>query len=233
MVVLTDRPAIDLAYARPQRPRLAAFADILTTSPELQTAYDGVLAAVSASPALSAGKSVLVTCAQRSKNRSPVAPMLAVTAALAGRKILLIDGNMRDPWLAAAAGLNDSVGLTEILDVSAEPTEAVHRIPLFPNARDSLVVNGVTAGRRPGSLLSAEIQQARARLQMLAEPYDLALIDAPPLLASCETAQLARLSDGALLVVEADITGRAEVSKAKSHLDQLGARFVGAVLDRG
>lgn len=231
--VLTEGARIGSTDGSRQSPQLERICAFLIASPKLRTAYDSLLSAVSTSSALPDGKSVLVTCVKRSKSRSPVASMLAVTALLEGHKVLLVDGDLRHPWLATDAGVDGAAGLGEVLDAPVESADVIHRVAVFGQSRDRGIVNVMTAGGRPASSLSTvDWEQARARFRALAKPFSLVLLDAPPLLASADASQLAGLTDGALLVVEADVTEKEDLRKAKMQLRQIGAPLVGAVLDR-
>jgi Mrp family chromosome partitioning ATPase len=82
--------------------RLSALARMVSDTPELREAYDALFGALRLSAAFNSGNSVLVTSTQPNEGKTTFASCLAITASLAGYSVLLVDGDLRRPWLAPA-----------------------------------------------------------------------------------------------------------------------------------
>jgi capsular exopolysaccharide synthesis family protein len=213
--------------------RLSALARLVVENLELRDAYATLLSGVQLSGRIGEGKSILVTSTQPNEGKTTVAAGLAIAAALCGETVLLIDGDLRRPSLASAAGIVDGVGLSELLDGDADSDAAVHPVELFETARDAAAVSIMGTGRRsPEFLARVNWPKARKALQSVAERFGLVLFDSPPILAVNDALLLAGVADGVLLVVDAATADREEVRRAKEQLELVGTRVIGAVLNR-
>jgi polysaccharide biosynthesis transport protein len=206
---------------------------MLSVSPELGDAATALLASLRVSPAFNLGKSILVTSTQPSEGKTTVACCLAIAAALAGQAVLLVDGDLRQPRLAAAAGIADGIGLGEALDASANWAETVHPIELFGERRRASQLSLMVAGQKSPSILpGVNWSTARAAFQSCSELFGIVLVDSPPILAVSDALLLAGLVDGVLLVVDAGAADRYEVRRAKQQLESIKTPIIGAVLNQ-
>ena len=147
---------------------------------------------------------------------------LAVVMAQAGDRVLLVDGNLREPGLHELAGLPNANGVTTWLADGGAP-------PVQKTSVDGLQV--LTAGPalgNPLALLSAK--RLRERLEELCALADYVLVVAPPVLAVTDAAIWASQTEGALLLVNAGTTKRDQAQQAKAVLERVQARILGAVL---
>lgn len=230
MEALTYRSTTGLITTRRDVPRLTALARVLADAPELRDAYDALLGSLRLSATFNAGNAILVTSTQPDEGKTTVAACLAITASLAGYSVLLVDGDLRRPWLAAPAGGGDAVGLGEVLEGVAEATEVMDLVDLLAEAGPIRVM---AAGRRsPAFLPAVDWPKARATFQAAARPFGLVLLDSPPLMAASDALLLAGIADGVLLVVGAGSAHRDEVRRAKEQIGQTGTPFIGAVLNQ-
>jgi non-specific protein-tyrosine kinase len=168
---------------------------------------------------------IVVTSSAPDEGKSTTLANLGIAIAQAGRRVLLVDADLRRPSLHRVFGLPNTAGLTSMmLDESAlakppfqtGPVAGLRVLtsgPLPPNPAELL------AGRRMDDIL--------ARLR---EDADLILFDAPPLIAVADAAVLAARVDGVILVVQAEKTKRDHVQRAKAMLDRVNAHLIGAVL---
>jgi capsular exopolysaccharide synthesis family protein len=213
--------------------RLSALARMVSDTPELREAYDALFGALRLSAAFNSGNSVLVTSTQPNEGKTTFASCLAITASLAGYSVLLVDGDLRRPRLASAAGIADAVGLGEVLEGAVEAAEAIHLVELFADSREAGPIRVMAAGRRPpGFLPAVDWSKARTTFQVISRPFGIVLIDSPPILAASDALLLAGIADGVLLVVGAGNARRDEVRRVKEQLHQIGAPLIGAVLNR-
>lgn len=167
---------------------------------------------------------ITITSALPGEGKSTTSASLAIALAETGRRVLLIDGDLRKPRLDTLFGLERTVGLTTTLVGRVSPESAIQ-------ATRTAGLDVLTSGTLPPN--PSELLQTEAMLNLvgqLSESYDLVLIDAPPLLAVTDGALLAALSDGALVVVRHGRTRLDELKGAAERLQAVGARVLGTVI---
>ncbi|HET6437311.1 MAG TPA: CpsD/CapB family tyrosine-protein kinase [Anaeromyxobacter sp.] len=162
---------------------------------------------------------VAITSAGRGEGRTTTAANLALTAAGEGRSVLLVEADLRHPSLGALFGLAPRAGLAEVLEGTAELSQAVARVgPL------SLLC----AGELHEAAAAQRSARAAAVVDSLRAGYDQVYLDAPPALAFADGDRVVAEADLAVLVVRARVTPRQAVGLA---LEALGERAVGLVLN--
>ncbi|MHB8636588.1 MAG: polysaccharide biosynthesis tyrosine autokinase [Fimbriimonadaceae bacterium] len=168
--------------------------------------------------------SLVVTSATGSEGKSDLAADLASVMASSGRKVILVDANLRNPTVAARFGLAERPGMTDVL-IGEAPLEAA----LVPTNIEGLSV--LPAGARtsnPVDLLeSPQMVSMHASLRELA---DLVIFDAPSCLAFADVSVLASFTDSVLVVAELGTTKRELLSRGVNLLQRSSARLVGVVL---
>ncbi|ARU62600.1 hypothetical protein CBW65_17715 [Tumebacillus avium] len=169
-------------------------------------------------------KVLMVTSTAAGEGKTTVIANLAVTMAQAGKKVLLIDGDLRKPTLHHVFHLGGQKGLTEVL-CEETPLEDV----IVPSAAGPDVITAGAIPSNPSELLGSP--KLRAALADVRTRYDLVLIDSPPLLPVTDGQVLSTLCDGVLLVVRSGAVTRDHLQQAKALLDRVGAQVIGAVLN--
>lgn len=177
------------------------------------------------SRALSSLKTIVVTSPFAQDGKSTVAANLATTFAQHGMKTLLIDCDLRRPTQHEVFGVSARPGLTELL-TSDELIPGAGRRTSIENL--SLITAGALPPDPPELVGSARM---RALLEKLGETFDVIVLDTPPVLPVADSAILASLSDGVLLVVRAGQTDRRAAQLAVQQLQDVDARILGAVLN--
>jgi len=171
-------------------------------------------------------KTVLVTSSIPREGKSTVAISMARLMARSGRKVLLVDGDLRRPRVDTALGVGGQPGLVEVLARAATFDEAVKH-------DDDTGLDILPAGERPTSPpdLFASAQM-RSLLADLRERYDLVVIDSPPVLAVSEARILARLTDTTIFVIRWASTPREVAAMGVKQVRETGAHVAGAVLSQ-
>lgn len=170
-------------------------------------------------------KTLVVTSAGVGEGKSTTLANLAVVSARAGRRVLLVDADLRRPRLHDIFGLSNAVGLTTAMMDEA----ALASPPLQETGIEGLSV--LTSGQLPPN--PAELMSSRRMEEVIAvltEHADQVFFDTPPVIAVTDAAVLATKVDGVLLVISAGKTRRENARAAVQRLKQINARLVGTVL---
>lgn len=170
-------------------------------------------------------KTLVVTSAGVGEGKSTTLANLAVVSAQAGRRVVLVDADLRRPTLHQVFGLGNETGLTTMMMEDA----ALASPPLQATGIEGLAV--LPSGPLPPN--PAELMGSRRMEEViitLAEQADQVFFDTPPVVAVTDAAVLATKVDGVLLVVSAGKTRREYARTAVQRLEQINARLVGTVL---
>jgi capsular exopolysaccharide synthesis family protein len=170
-------------------------------------------------------RSIVITSAISGEGKTTAATNLAAALAQAGRRVLLVDGDLRRPRVAQVLGLEGSIGLTTVLVGRTKLEDSVQK-----HAGSGVYV--LTSGPTPPN--PSEILQAKAThelLNTLRESYDMVIIDAPPLLPVADAAILATAADGAIIITRHGKTNKEQLRGAAQRLHKVGARTFGVVLN--
>lgn len=169
--------------------------------------------------------SLLITSPSRGDGKSDASANLAVSFARAGKRVILIDANMRRPQIAALFGLPEKGGLSTLFEQRDRLPEPV-AVPAVPGL--SVLVAGNST---PNSSEILGSQRMYELLQACKARADIVIIDSPSLWYS-DTLALAPQVDGVLMVVGSGTTGRETTISAVESLRLVGANIIGTVLNR-
>ena len=166
---------------------------------------------------------LLITSAEPDDDNTTVLANLGVISAQGGKKVILVDGDLRRPRLHEIFGLDNSRGLSTAL------TNEDATLPIFDTEVPKLrVIPAGPAPENPADLLASK--RMGDIIDQLKEQADVVLFDAAPLIAVTDGALLSTRVDGVLLVVRAGHTKREFVERARDILDKVNANLVGSVL---
>ena len=170
-------------------------------------------------------QTIMVTSAAMGEGKSTTSANLAVAYAQAGKKVLIIDADLRKPTQHHIFRVSNRVGLTSVLshqsplgsallDTTVEQLSIIPSGPIPPNPSEIL------ASKRMSSMLDD-----------LKSQFDIIIIDTPPTLAVTDAQIMAAQSDGVLMVVAAGKVKKEAAARAKAGLDMVGAKLLGVVLN--
>ncbi|MEH2324438.1 MAG: polysaccharide biosynthesis tyrosine autokinase [Nostoc sp.] len=171
-------------------------------------------------------KTILVTSAVPKEGKSTVSANLAAAIAQLGRKVLLIDADMRVPSQHHLWQLTNALGLSEVLVGQAEFDVTVSRV------MDNLDV--LTAGVRPPNPLALLDSKRMASLIenfSSQHNYDFVIIDAPPLLLAADALTLSQMTDGILLVARPGVIDSNSANAAQEMLERSNYNVLGLVVN--
>lgn len=170
-------------------------------------------------------RTILVTSSGPGEGKSTTVANLAVVFAQQGKKVLLIDADMRKPTVHYTFHLQNMHGLTSVLSHQKTLQEAL-------NKTDVENLSVLTAGPIPPN--PAELLGSKAMnefIKIASEQFDILLFDTPPVLAVTDAQILANKCDGTILVVSSETTESEVAIKAKELLVSANAKILGAVLN--
>jgi capsular exopolysaccharide synthesis family protein len=164
-----------------------------------------------------------VTSAAAGEGKSTTVVNLAVALAEGGRRVIVVDADLRRPGLHTLFGLERREGLANVL--LGEHTQLPLQDTAAPGVR--LLSSGQTSGNPLEVLASRRFDQVLALARAQA---DFVLVDTPPAGALADTAVLAPRLEGILLVVSAGKTKRDLAKRAREQLERVNANLLGVVL---
>jgi capsular exopolysaccharide synthesis family protein len=170
-------------------------------------------------------QTIMVTSPHPGDGKSTTISNLAVSFAQTGKKVLLIDSDMRRPTIAKVFGIDSTPGLADTLRGSHELEQVVQTTDV-PNL--SIMSHGSPTSE-PAELL--ESVTFTNMLQQCRKEFDLILIDAPPLLAVADPSIVAPLVDSVLLTVQVRKNGRRSVERAAQILKEMSITPVGMIVN--
>ncbi|NDJ16061.1 GumC family protein [Myxacorys almedinensis] len=167
-------------------------------------------------------KTIVVSSAVPREGKSEVAANLAAIMAQSGRRVLLVDADMRNPSQHHLWGLVNTIGLSNVVVDQSELRHAVK--PITSNL--SVLTAGVMP---PNPLALIDSEAMTALLEAVAKDYDYVLFDTPPLAGTADAAVLGKMSDGVLVVVRPGVADSASATAAKSILARSEPNILGLV----
>jgi polysaccharide biosynthesis transport protein len=192
----------------------------------LAEAYRSVRTALQFSTAKGAPRTIVVTSCTKNEGKSTSAFSLAAALAQMGRRILLVDADMRNPTMHRMLGMDHAEGLSNILSSNIDPI-AVTRTTKFNNL---YVITGGPIPPNPAELLSGD------NLLRITDPsmtnFDHIIFDGPPILGIADSIILCNRVDASIFVVESAKTRKAAIRNAVRRLRQAGRVPIGAILTK-
>ena len=149
---------------------------------------------------------------------------IAIVQSKSTHKVLLIDADMRRGRVAKYLGLDQPVGLSNLLSGESKLEDVLFNVDV-PNL--SFIASGTVPNQPVDLLDSKAMKEALARLRTM---YDLIIIDTPPIISVTDAGIVGALSDGVLMVIQAGRTQRGIIRHAEELLYQAHATILGHVL---
>lgn len=169
-------------------------------------------------------KTLVVTSSNAGEGKSTVAGNLAYTFFQNGKRVLIIDCDLRKPSLHRKFNVSNEVGLTDVLVGTSELNKVMKKID------DNLYL--LTTGTLPPN--PAEIIGSNTMENFLDEckiNFDYIILDTPPILPVTDSKLLAIKADATVLVVRSEISKSKHVSQAYKELEKVNANVIGTILN--
>jgi capsular exopolysaccharide synthesis family protein len=172
---------------------------------------------------------ILVTSPRPKAGKTTTVANLGISLAEIGRRVLLIDGDLRRPRLGKLFGLQFATGLSDALLAEDEGTITLDSV-IRPSTVPGLYV--LPGGSEPANIskllhsthLDTLIELARSQ-------YDFVLIDSPPMMGMADARLLSRNADGVVLISRAGETSPEQLGEARERLADDGTPVIGTILN--
>lgn len=171
-------------------------------------------------------QTIALTSCTPNEGKSTTIANLAVVLTQAGKSVLLIDCDMRNPTVHKNFNLSNKVGLSSCISMGTALSDAVQKTSI----EGLYALTGGVIPPNPSELLGSE--QMKNVLQRAKEQYDYVLIDTPPVMPVTDALIVSRFVDGMILVI-ASAEVKVEMARdVKNQLVNAGANILGVVLNK-
>lgn len=171
-------------------------------------------------------KVIMIASTRPAEGKSSIAGLAAITFALNGSKVLLVDADLRRPALHLRFRMGKGLGLSSVLSGKATLDDAVVAWPDLPNVH---ILTSGPVPPLPSELLSSK-QMEDLLIRARAE-YDFVFLDTPPVLAVTDASVLGRLSDAAILIIRYNAAQKQVVRRCIDLLERSGTHLLGVVVN--
>lgn len=200
-------------------------AALSTLAPSFQEAIRGIRTQIFLTTPNTGGRTLAVTSARQGEGKTVMSSSLAVSMAMAGRRVLLIDADLRRSGISEVFGVSRSPGLSNVLAGEVKPSAAL----LETQTNGLFLLPAGNENANPGDLLDSE--RLTQLIGGLRRVFDVVIIDCPPVLAVADATIVASVASAAVMVVRAGSTKQI-VGRALEHLNSSQTQVIGVVLNR-
>ena len=200
--------------------------DALAANSRLLDAMASVRTHVLFSMPYEKSKRIMITSCIPDEGKSTVSALLAMSLASLGKKILLVDADLRRPFLHAHLGVKNQKGLTDFLVGSATLDE----ITIHLSGTNLSLITGGTISPNPSELLSSE--RFGEFLDQISEGFDRVIIDVPPVLFIPDGLIVAKYIHSGILVCGSGMVERSVAKTVKEKFDAISHPLIGVVINR-
>ena len=200
--------------------------DLLDPKSPVSEAYNSLRGSLLYSTSQGLPRIMLVTSAQASEGKTTTSMAIASGFARMGRRVLLIDADMRRPSLQTRMNVANDRGLSSLLTSS----DSLDQIAVRSDQPNLSLLPAGPIPPSPTELLSTA--RMEDILQAAARQFDVVVIDSPPILGLADVPLMSALVDGVIIVVEADRSRRGSLKSALRRLRGMRPVLLGALLTK-
>ena len=196
----------------------------IDNSSSIAESYRQLRTAVLLSSASHAPRTILVTSSQPAEGKTTTSTNLAISLSQTGSSVLIVDCDLRRPRLHKVFGVKNSRGLSNYLSGTGELAALVQ--PALPNL---FVLPVGPLPPNPAELLGSN--RMKQTVELLQNSFDYVILDSPPVASFADSLILSAMVEGVIIVVKAGQTSREMANRTKTHLQTVGAKVLGAVIN--
>jgi succinoglycan biosynthesis transport protein ExoP len=171
-------------------------------------------------------KSLLITSSMQGEGKSTTVVNLGISIAREGKKVLLVDADLRKPAIHEILEVSNSIGVTTILAGEVKLEDAIKRTEIEGL---SILTSGPVLPDPAGMIESAKMGQL---IKDLAQQHDIVILDSPPILVTNDSIMLARYVDSSISILESGRITRRAFSQARGFFEQANIQLIGVVLNK-
>ena len=175
------------------------------------------------------GRVIGVTSSQPSEGKSTVALNFAYSLAELGKKVLLVDGDMRRSSIHEKLGLSKEPGLSDLMTGSTSINTTLQKYQSSKGPTSFDVIAGGTVPSNPSEILNSK--RMGSFLNTLISAYDYVILDLPPIGAVTDAVAIASQTDGMLFVMRENYCPRGLLSDCVVQLREAKANILGFVIN--
>jgi len=171
-------------------------------------------------------KAIQITSPEPGDGKTTLTTNLAIAIAQSGKRVLLIDADMRRPRIDKLFSLLNNQGLSTVLDGKTDLADSIISIDDVPNL--SILTSGPTPSNPSEQLTGERFAEV---LETCKSRYDLVLVDTPPLLPVTDAAVVAPRVDGVILALKLAKNARIQAVRAMEILSNINCKVLGVVVN--
>ena len=170
--------------------------------------------------------SLLIASSIASEGKTSTVVNIGISISREGKKVLLVDTDLRMPKLHVPFGLSNSIGITNILAEQVKPGDAIKET----DVEGLRVLTSGPVPPDPGSMVDSE--KMRQLIEDLVQQYDIVILDSPPILGANDAIVLAGFTGSLILVLESGKITRRALSETRERMRQGNVQLLGSVLNK-
>ena len=179
-------------------------------------------------------RTILITSTMPGEGKSWISSNLAITFAQAGKKVLLIDADLRKGRLHKMFNLEAIPGLSNYLSgMDENGNDGNNDIYKYIKRTEVENLFVITAGNfppNPSELLASEVTETM--INTLKESFDILILDGTPCLLVTDSVILSRMADTTIIVSSHKSTKKDDLAKVKKSIENVGGKIAGVVLNK-
>ena len=198
---------------------------LLDPGSEAAEAYRALRTAIKFGVPEGRAKTILIASPSSGDGKTTVASNLAIGLAQVGKRVLLLDCDLRHPRQHETFGIENHAGLADVLAHDLTPAEVAHKTVV----QNLEIIPAGPSPENPADLLNSP--RFLEVIEELTDRYDHVIIDSPPVLAVTDSRIIAASCDVSILVLRADRADRKMCEMSRDGLLSVGANLVGLVMN--
>lgn len=168
---------------------------------------------------------IMISSALPSEGKTTATVNLGLALADSGRRVTIVEADLRKPKVVRYLGLVEGAGVTDILAGKSDIDDVLQA---YGDGTLSVIAAGKTPPNPGEMLASSHMAELLGKLRAM---NDFVLVDSPPLLPVADSSGLAVHTDGVVLSVRFGSTRRDQLQQAAAAIEQVGARTLGVILN--